>query len=207
MNIGPLEAFQGLEARFLIICTTRTRSNEKFIQRDQEMGLGIIGEKRRFNVALTRAKEGLVVIGNPEVLLRQGKDESWRAFLGFCARNGCWQQHKKTPRIRQGREFWVNQLCGKQGNSGGDSEEGDAAFMGYVSRLERNLLLGEQGVNELDEGNQGRNGGSNIGLKGEKSKRTLGNGQYSSEQDHYDAAMWTLGMMAEEVLRGSSDWE
>lgn len=204
VNIGPLEAFQGLETRFLIICTTRTRSDEKFIQHDQAMGLGIIGEKRRFNVALTRAKEGLVVIGNPEVLSRLGKDESWRAFLGFCARNECWEQDKKMPEDHQGRKYWVNQLCGKGVNN--SEEEIDTAFMGYVSRLERGLILGEQAMNgDSNEEKQERSGDTREG-NGGKPNGSLGNGHYSSGESDYDSAMWTSGMMAEEVLRGSSDW-
>ncbi|KAK2759894.1 hypothetical protein FQN54_002628 [Arachnomyces sp. PD_36] len=195
VNIGPLEAFQGLETRFLIICTTRTRSEEKFIHHDQAMGLGIIGEKRRFNVALTRAKEGLVVIGNPEVLSRLGKDESWRAFLGFCARNGCWEVDKKAKGVHQGRKYWVNQLCGKRWGCS-DNGESKAAFMGHVSRLERGLLLAEQGVEDGEDENNGAKG-----------KGSLGRGQHSYAQDDYDAAMWTSGMVAEEVLRGSSDWD
>ena len=66
INIGPLEAFQGLESRLVILCTTRTR--DRFIDQDIARGLGVIHEPRRFNVALTRAKEGLIVIGNPDVL-------------------------------------------------------------------------------------------------------------------------------------------
>ncbi|KAF2036765.1 hypothetical protein EK21DRAFT_106075 [Setomelanomma holmii] len=73
VNIGPLEAFQGLEKRVVIICTTRTRS--RFLSEDAKRGLGIIGQKRKMNVALTRAKEALLVIGNPEVLVQ---DEHWR---------------------------------------------------------------------------------------------------------------------------------
>ena len=83
VNIGPLEAFQGLESKLVIICTTRTR--DRFIDQDIAKGLGVIHEPKRFNVALTRAKEGLIVIGNQDVL-RQ--DENWSAFLGFCTRNG-----------------------------------------------------------------------------------------------------------------------
>jgi helicase MOV-10 len=82
VNIGPLEASQGLESRLVILCTTRTR--DRFIDQDLAKGLGVIHEPKRFNVALTRAKEGLIVIGNPEVL-RQ--DVNWTAFLAFCARN------------------------------------------------------------------------------------------------------------------------
>jgi superfamily I DNA and/or RNA helicase len=83
VNIGPLEAFQGLEKRVVIICTTRTRS--RFLGEDAKRGLGIVGQKRKMNVALTRAKEALFVIGNPEVL---GQDEHWRQWLAFCWRNG-----------------------------------------------------------------------------------------------------------------------
>ncbi|KAF2796184.1 P-loop containing nucleoside triphosphate hydrolase protein [Melanomma pulvis-pyrius CBS 109.77] len=83
VNIGPVEAFQGLESRVVIICTTRTR--DRFLDQDTKRGLGIVHQKRKINVALTRAKEALFVIGSPEVL---GRDEHWRAFLAFCWRNG-----------------------------------------------------------------------------------------------------------------------
>ncbi|KAK5112549.1 hypothetical protein LTR85_011241 [Meristemomyces frigidus] len=83
VNIGPLEAFQGLESMLVILCTTRTR--DRFIEQDVARGLGVMHEPRRFNVALTRAKEGLIVIGNPAVL---GKDKHWATFLAFCHRNG-----------------------------------------------------------------------------------------------------------------------
>ncbi|KAK2747951.1 hypothetical protein FQN57_001542 [Myotisia sp. PD_48] len=98
VNIGPLEAFQGLETRFLIICTTRTRTDLAFIKQDHTLGLGLVGEKKRFNVALTRSREGVVVLGNPNVLVDTGKDESWRTFLSFCARNACWapEDHAKV---------------------------------------------------------------------------------------------------------------
>lgn len=86
VNIGPLEAFQGLESRLVILCTTRTRN--RFIEQDLAKGLGVIHEPRRLNVALTRAKEGLIVIGSPEIL---GKDKHWQAFTAFCHRNGLWE--------------------------------------------------------------------------------------------------------------------
>lgn len=87
VNIGPVEAFQGLESRFVIFCTTRTRT--RFIEQDNERGMGIMGQPKKFNVGLTRAKEGLIVLGNPCVL---GQDECWGAFLGFCWRNKLWEK-------------------------------------------------------------------------------------------------------------------
>ncbi|KAH9864090.1 hypothetical protein J1614_010023 [Plenodomus biglobosus] len=83
VNIGPLEAFQGLEKRVVILCTTRTR--ERFLDMDSKRGVGVVFQPRRMNVALTRAKEGLVVIGHPRIL---AQDEHWRVWMAFCWRNG-----------------------------------------------------------------------------------------------------------------------
>ena len=37
------------------------------------------------NVALTRARKGLIMIGSSEAM---GVDECWRAWMAFCERNG-----------------------------------------------------------------------------------------------------------------------
>ncbi|KAL8774581.1 MAG: hypothetical protein Q9209_000954 [Squamulea sp. 1 TL-2023] len=86
LNIGPMDAFQGLESRFVILCTTRTR--DRFLEEDAIKGMGIVNEPKKFNVAITRAKQGLVVIGNPWIL---EQDPYWSAFMRFCWRNGLWQ--------------------------------------------------------------------------------------------------------------------
>ncbi|KAF3040534.1 hypothetical protein E8E12_008593 [Didymella heteroderae] len=83
VNIGPVEAFQGLEKRVVILCTTRTRT--RFVEEDAKRGAGLVRQERKMNVALTRAKEGLVAIGSPEVM---SVDEYWRAWMAFCERNG-----------------------------------------------------------------------------------------------------------------------
>lgn len=82
VDIGPTEAFQGLEKGVVILCTTR--SKQKYVNSDIEVDWGIIGLPNKMNVALTRAKFGLVVIGKEEILRR---DVYWRAFLEFCDRN------------------------------------------------------------------------------------------------------------------------
>ena len=83
VDIGPTEAFQGLERGVVILCTTR--SKQQFVESDKKAGWGIIGFPNRMNVALTRAKFGLIVIGRREVL---HQDPNWKAFLDFCYRNG-----------------------------------------------------------------------------------------------------------------------
>ena len=92
IRIGPLEAFQGDEARVVLICTTRTRLGQhshppaKFVNEDKGRNLGVVDEPKRFNVAMTRAKEVLIVIGNAETLTVT-RDHCWVNFLRFCTRN------------------------------------------------------------------------------------------------------------------------
>lgn len=83
VNIGPTEAFQGLESGVVILCVTR--ANKKFVEQDQKLGWGVIGTPNKMNVALTRAKFGLIVVGSRQLLI---EDPNWKAFLDFCDRNG-----------------------------------------------------------------------------------------------------------------------
>ena len=82
VNVGPVEAYQGAEYRIVVICTTRAR--ERFLENDKVKGAGLIFEHRRVNVALTRAKQGLVVIGNPWILER---DSVWLEWMSFAWRH------------------------------------------------------------------------------------------------------------------------
>ena len=83
IDIGPTEAFQGLERGVVILCTTR--SKQRFVESDKKANWGIIGFPNKMNVAITRAKFGLIVIGKREILL---SDPNWKSFLDFCNRNG-----------------------------------------------------------------------------------------------------------------------
>ncbi|KAJ4404229.1 hypothetical protein N0V82_010533 [Gnomoniopsis sp. IMI 355080] len=93
VNIGPTEAFQGLEKGVVILCVTRAR--KKFVVEDQKLGWGIIGMPNKMNVALTRAKYGLIVVGSRDLLK---EDSNWREFLEFCDRNGLIAQSESLER-------------------------------------------------------------------------------------------------------------
>lgn len=112
LNVGPMDAFQGLESRFVILCTTRTR--DRFLKEDAIKGMGVVNEPKKFNVAITRAKQGLIVIGNPWVL---EQDAYWTAFMRFCWRNGLWQKdtNEKDTKANEMHEKHVDDWTPKPG--------------------------------------------------------------------------------------------
>lgn len=100
VNIGPLEAFQGLERGVVILCTTR--SKQRFVSKDKELDWGIIGMPNKMNVALTRAKFGLIVIGKRDVL---ATDPDWKVWLQFCDRNGLLEGEAGGPQYAKEGEL------------------------------------------------------------------------------------------------------
>nr|XP_033773425.1 helicase MOV-10 isoform X2 [Geotrypetes seraphini] len=83
LKVGSVEEFQGQERRVIIISTVR--SSVDYIKMDDDFSLGFLRNPKRFNVAATRAKALLIVVGNPIIL---SKDVSWYKFLGYCKQEG-----------------------------------------------------------------------------------------------------------------------
>ncbi|KAL2469853.1 putative RNA helicase SDE3 [Abeliophyllum distichum] len=86
IKVGSVEQFQGQERQVIIISTVR--STVKHNEFDKVHYLGFLSNSRRFNVAITRAKSLLIVIGNPHILC---KDPYWNKLLWYCVDNGSYK--------------------------------------------------------------------------------------------------------------------
>ncbi|KAJ3556290.1 hypothetical protein NM688_g2107 [Phlebia brevispora] len=83
VKVGSVEEFQGQERRVIIISTVRSSTN--FVGYDVQRTLGFVANPRRFNVAVTRAKSLLIVVGNPDTL---SLDPMWRTWLNYVHQKG-----------------------------------------------------------------------------------------------------------------------
>ncbi len=62
VEVASVDAFQGREKDYIILSCVRSNEHQ---------GIGFLSDPRRLNVALTRARYGLAVLGNPNVLSRE----------------------------------------------------------------------------------------------------------------------------------------
>lgn len=81
--MGSTEQFQGQEKRVIILSTVR--SSEEWLAFDAKHSLGFLTNSKRFNVAITRAMQLLIVVGDPPVL---NGCPNWRALMKYCCAIG-----------------------------------------------------------------------------------------------------------------------
>lgn len=83
LKVGSVEEFQGQERRVILVSTVRSSPN--YAEIDKKFNLGFVKNEKRFNVAVTRAKALLIVVGNPRVL---NTDPTWARFIQYCRDEG-----------------------------------------------------------------------------------------------------------------------
>ncbi|KAK4876916.1 hypothetical protein RN001_009422 [Aquatica leii] len=84
-KLGTVEEFQGHECNVILLTTVR--SCEDFLKHDTYFNLGFISNTKRLNVAITRARALLIIVGNPQLLM---KDHHWRTIIKYCVDDGAY---------------------------------------------------------------------------------------------------------------------
>uniref|UniRef100_A0A3Q4B1I1 RNA helicase n=1 Tax=Mola mola TaxID=94237 RepID=A0A3Q4B1I1_MOLML len=78
LKVGTVEQFQGQERRVILVSTVRSNPD------DTHFTCSFVKNVKKFNVAVTRAKALLIVVGNSSVL----KKDPWKRFIEYCKNEG-----------------------------------------------------------------------------------------------------------------------
>ena len=88
-EISTVEGFQGLEKEVIILSLVRSCA-ESNIKHDQNYSIGFLNSPKRFNVATSRAKSLMIVVGNPYLMQ---SDPYWSQLLEYCCENDSYSGH------------------------------------------------------------------------------------------------------------------
>ncbi|CDQ63396.1 unnamed protein product [Oncorhynchus mykiss] len=108
ITVTTITKSQGCEWRYVILSTVRSLlSKDIEIEPDRawrSKHVGFVGDPNQINVGITRAKEGLCIIGNQELLSRSG---AWRQLLKhYRARNFVTEADKISVRKASCKHVW-----------------------------------------------------------------------------------------------------
>merc|ERR1712190_618496 len=80
VSVDTVDGYQGMEQGLVLFSATRN---------NESRALGFLADQRRMNVMLTRAKQGLVVLGNSDTLRHSDTIQSrWPSWLDWVEERG-----------------------------------------------------------------------------------------------------------------------
>ncbi|MEM9193552.1 MAG: C-terminal helicase domain-containing protein, partial [Myxococcota bacterium] len=85
LEIGTVDGFQGREKEVVVVDLVRSNADGE---------IGFLGDVRRMNVALTRARRHLLVVGDGATL---SSHPYYRAFLDAAEAQGTWKTAWEPP--------------------------------------------------------------------------------------------------------------
>lgn len=123
VTVGSCEQFQGQERRVIIITTVRTNSD--LLESDRRHNLGFLSNPKRFNVAVTRAKSLLILIGSPQLLM---EDPYWSELIRLCiSRSGVAGIPPPSDEDIQARGHMLQLIRENQGEPDESGSDGDGS--------------------------------------------------------------------------------
>jgi hypothetical protein len=132
IEVASVDSFQGREKDFIIVSCVRSNSQQ---------GIGFLRDPRRLNVALTRAKYGVIIVGNARLLAR---NPLWYSLLIHFQERECIVEgplnnlqvsmiHLSRPKISTTDKRLAFTALGAHGLAALDHHEGGAATGGGLA--------------------------------------------------------------------------
>ncbi|GAA6103763.1 putative helicase mov-10-B.1 [Tachysurus ichikawai] len=131
LKVGSVEEFQGQERRVIIVSTVR--SNSEYLTLDAIFNIGFLKNEKRFNVAVTRARALLIIVGNPVIL---STDTSWSKFIDYCTEEGGCTGFNRTS--VEGTEEVVTRLMALRIHTEAEGETEESSVQQYENPEWRN---------------------------------------------------------------------
>ncbi|XP_077865005.1 3'-5' exoribonuclease HELZ2-like [Saccoglossus kowalevskii] len=98
IGVNSVIGFQGSEQDYIILSTVRSLPQREIEERPTKgwlkKNLGFVTDEHQINVALTRARKGLIIIGNANLLRT---DHNWRKLLEEYRRKNCCVDARNFP--------------------------------------------------------------------------------------------------------------